>query len=279
VKPKLLAILVGFLIASLLGASELISGGSEQTHFRNTKGLRVPSYLTNIPPEHFAGVSTPSNSLAEARKSAIGDAIRQILGSIGMKYNHHYLDEISGNVKNPQRVIYDKLSGNAQGIVLDVERSIVQSSWSKDPSGKYAYFVLVYYPEKKIQTMRRLSKGAKVIVSVLNDSPGGEVWLTVTELNSVTTIISSATITVHKTFRFAKMISLFMWKVPSESEIKTSIPIHPVKVCGNSAKLRFPIEMVQKNWKDYLLGTNLAVIIELSGYDELGRTVQAKMRF
>jgi hypothetical protein len=279
VKPKLAFFLVVSLIASLLGSSELISGDSEQAHFRNTKGLRVPSYLTDVPPEHFAGVSTPSNCLAEARKSAIGDVIRQILGAIGVKYNHRYFDEISGNVKNPQRVIDDKLSGNAQGIVLDVERSIVKNTWSEEPSGKYVYFVLVHYPEQKIQKMRLLSKGAKVIVFVLNDSSEGEIWLTVTELNGVTAIISSATITVHKRFRFAKMFSLFMWKVPSESEIRTSISIHPFKVCGDSARFRLPIDTVQKNLNDYLFGTNLTVIIELNGYDELGRAVQAKAGF
>ena len=134
-KHRLLVFLVASLVVNLLEALELISGSSGQTHHSNTNALKVPSYLTDVPAGHFAGVSTPSNSLAEARKSAIGDVIRQILGAIGAKYNHHYFDEVSGNVRNPQRVIDDKLSGTTHGIVLDVDRSIVCLQKVLDKSG------------------------------------------------------------------------------------------------------------------------------------------------
>jgi hypothetical protein len=278
VKPKLLVFLVGFLIVSLLGSPELISGNSEQTQFRNTNGLKVPSYLTDVPPEHFAGVSTPSNSLAEARKSAIGDAIRQILGAIGVKYNHHYFDKVSGNVRNPQRVIDDKLSGTAQGIVLDVERSIVKSSWLKDASGKYVYFVLIHYPEEKIQEMRRLSKGAKVVATVLHEN-GNYAELKVSEVNGVSVVISSAEIMVTKKNKFAEIITLFFWQVSSGSKYEISIPITPLNLRSNSKQIRLSLDNSRKNFGDYLLGAKLKRIAILSGHDELGRPVRIEVAF
>jgi hypothetical protein len=234
--------------------------------------------LTDVPPEHFAGVSSPSNFLAESRKSAIGDAIRQILGAIGVKYNHHYFNKVSGNARNPQRVIDDKLSGTAQGIVLEVERSIAKSSWSADSSGKYVYFVLVYYPEEKIQEMRRLSKGAKVVATVLYDN-GNYAELKVSEANGVSVVISSAEITISKKNRFAKIITLFFWRVSSGSEYEISIPITPLKLCRNSKQIRLSMDKSRKNFGDYLLGAKLKRIATLSGHDEIGRLVRTRVAF
>jgi hypothetical protein len=278
VKLKLLVFLVGFLTVSLLGAPELISGSSEQAHYRNTNELEIPSYLTDVLPEHFAGVSTPSNSLAEARKSAIGDLVRQILGAIGVKYNHHYFDKVSGNVINPQRVIDDKLSGSAQGIVLDVESSIVKSSWLTDASGKYVYFILVCYPEEKIQEMRRLSKGAKVIATVVSKNDK-YAELKVSEVNGVSVVISSAEVTVTKKNRFAKAITLFFWRVPSGLKYKISIPITPLKLCSNSTQIRLSMDRSRKNFGDYLLGAELKRIAVISGNDEIGRLVRTRVAF
>jgi hypothetical protein len=278
VKHKLPVLLVASLIASLLGTPEIVSGSSEQAHFKNTNGLKVPSYLTDVPPGHFSGVSTPSNSISEARKSAIGDIVRQILGCIDVKYNHHYFDEVSGNIRNPQRVIDDKLSGAAQGMVLDVERNIVKSSWITDIFGKYIYFILVYYPEEKIKEMRRLSKGAKVVATVVTKHDK-YAELKVSEVNGVSVVISSAEVTVTKKNRFAKIITLFFWRVPSGLEYKISIPITPLKLCSNSKAFRLSLDKFKKNLGDYFLGAKLKRIAALSGHDEIGRLVRTKVAF
>jgi hypothetical protein len=279
VKLKLLVFLAASLIVSLLGATELISGSSEQTHHSNANGLKVPSYLTDVPPGHFAGVSTPSKSLAEARKSAIGDLVRQILGAIGVKYNHNYFDEVSGNVRNPLRVVDDKLSGNAQGIVLDVERSIVRSSWLTEASGKYIYLALVHYPEEKIEEMRRLSKGAKIIAYVFPDSGSEDIRLKVSEANGVKVILTSVDITVCKHNRFSKAISLFVWSVPEGSEHSFSVAIEPVLVCGSSFEFKLNVANCTKGIGDYLLGAELKRILVFKGHDELGRLVSARVEF
>jgi hypothetical protein len=266
------------LIASLFGFSELNSESSEQAHHSSANALEVPSYLTDVPTGNFAGVSTPSNSLAEARQSAIGDVVRLILGSIGVKYNHHYLDEVYGNVRNPRRVINDSLSGTAHGIVFDVEKNIVKSNWSIDASGKYVYFILVFYPKKKIQEMRRLSKGAKIIATVVSENEK-HIELKVSELNGVSVVILSAEITIIKKNRFAKAITLFFWHVPSELEYKISLPITPLKLCSNSKQFRLSMDKSRKNFGDYFLGAKLRRVAVLSGHDEIGRLITVEAEF
>ena len=122
--------------------------------------LKVPSFVTSIPAGHFAGVSAPCKTLSKARKSAIDDVARQILSSVNTRYDHQYLDRISGSVRNPKRVVDDRLSKIAKGVVLGVERNIVKSAMSQDASGRHVYFILVRYSDKLISEMRRLSRGA-----------------------------------------------------------------------------------------------------------------------
>ena len=86
--------------------------------------LQVPSFLTSTPAGHFAGVSAPCPSLSEARKSAILDVVRQVLGSICSLYGFESKNYVKGNVRGagPWRAIDESLSGTASGIMLDVER-------------------------------------------------------------------------------------------------------------------------------------------------------------
>jgi hypothetical protein len=175
-------------------------------------------------------------------------------------------------------VIDDKLSRNAHGIVLGVEKGIVKSSWLTDASGRYVYFVLVYYPEEKIQEMRRLSKGAKVVANVLHEN-SQYAELKVSEVNGVSVVISSAEIMVTKKNRFAKIITLFFWRVPSGSEYEISIPITPLKLCRNSIQIRLSMDNSRRNFGDYFLGAERKKVAVLSGHDEIGRPVRTKVYF
>ena len=264
-------------IAALLGNT--ISANSLAGESR-ANSLKVPDFVTFVAPGHFAGVSAPMPSLAEARKSAVGDVVRQILGSIGVKYNHRYVDHVSGNVRGqgPKRIIDDRLSGIAHGIVLNVEQNLVQSSWSYDSSGKYVYFVLVRYPEKLISKMRRLSKGAKVIASTIS-MHDGYVRLKISEVNGVAVTLSSANVKVHKKNKFAKAITLFFWRVPTKSEHNYSVSFDPVQVCGNSKQFEMSLERSQKDFSDYLLGADFERIAVLKGHDEIGRPVNVGVIF
>ncbi|MFC1488940.1 hypothetical protein ACFL6B_03735 [Thermodesulfobacteriota bacterium] len=240
--------------------------------------LEVPSFVTSIPSGNFSGVSSPCSSLAEARKSAVGDVVRQILGSIKASYDHRYVNSISGNPRKPKFVLNDSLQSVARGIVLDVERRVVQSTWSRDNAGKYISFILVSYPDELIDKMRRLSKGAKVTAVVVSNF-GKTVRLKVSEVNGVSVILSSVDLHLKKNNRFAKVISFFIWKVPKGSEYNTTLAIDPVKICGRSCEIGFSLPGCGKNISDYLLGAQFQYKLTLEGYDEIGRKVRAKVVF
>ena len=148
-KRRVRIFLMGFLMVILLGVPSLISGNSKQASYLNSGGLKVPSFVTNIPPDHFLGISMPSNSLAEARKSAIDDVIRQIMAGMGMEYSHQYVNRISGNVRNPLQVIDDKLSGHSHGFIQDVQASALESCWLINATGRYIFFYSGLLPYRK----------------------------------------------------------------------------------------------------------------------------------
>jgi hypothetical protein len=242
--------------------------------------LQVPSFMAITPSGHFAGVSAPCTTLTEARKSATLDVVRQVLGSMGISYGYRAKHHVRGNVRGegPQRNVEETLSGTAKGIVLGVEQNIVKSRWSKDDSGRYVYFVLVHYPDKMIDKMRRLSKGARLIAKLIQVT-GNEIKLKASEVNGVSVVLTSADITVTKKYQFSKTISLFVWKVPSKVKHKYSITIDPVKICGNSANIWLPISDLRKGLIDYLFGANLESNAILNGYDEIGKSVRTKVAF
>lgn len=242
--------------------------------------LEIPAFVMSVPPSHFAGISSPCRSIAEARRSAISDVVRQVLGSIGVEYEHSYVDKVSGNVRGQglKRVVNERLRGVSRGVVLGIEQRIVESSWLRDSSHKYHYFVLVRYPDSMIQEMRRLSKGARVVVSVVSVN-GGDAVLRVSETNGVSVVMSSADVKVSKKYRFSKFISFCVWHVPEGSVHRVSVALDPVKICGGSRKVRLPLSGCDKDFLDYLLGAKLERLVVLKGHDELGRTISAQLIF
>jgi len=238
--------------------------------------LSVPSFVTEIPSEHFVGVSVPCNNLAEARNSAISDAIRQILSAVNVSYSHHYLDQVSGNVRSPKRVIDDRLSKVANGIVLGAEKCIVKSSWSKDAAGRYIYFLLVRYPDRLLSEMRRLSMGAKVVCQLVQFGEG-EVELRLSEVNGVAVTLSSVDINVRKANKFAPFISYYIWKVPKKSQSHYSRVIEPVRICGESRNIKLKLKRSEKQMFDFILGAEIDAVAILKGHDEIGRVVTLKV--
>jgi len=259
---------IACIIPGLFGAPAL--RGSEQ----------VPLFVTSVPSGHFAGVSAPMPSLAEARRAAVDDVVRQVLRSIVAQYAHQYVDTVSGSVrgKGPEREVNDRLTGIAQGVVLGVEQNIVKSSWCRDASNKWIYFILVRYPDRLIAEMRRLSKGAKVVASVISDN-GCNVRLKVTEVNNVSVVLSSADVTINRRNRFTKIISFFVWKVASGSTRNVSVAFDPVRVCACSREVLLAFDDCEKEFYDYLLGAKFERVAVLKGHDELGRAVSVRVPF
>ena len=174
------------------------------------KTLQVPSFLIKVPEGHFAGVSEPCKSLAEARRSAIYDVTRQVLGSIGSRYDHQFVFEFSGNLKNPKKTMQDNLFRSASGIVLGVEQNIIKSIWQMDQSDRYIFFILVHYPDSLIAKMRNLSLGSKILATFVGVS-GDDTFIRVTEVNGVSVVLTSADVKVCKQNRFAEDDFIFYY--------------------------------------------------------------------
>ena len=256
------------LIISLWGAS--VYGGSP--HFS------VPSFVLHVPSGYFAGVSVPCSSVAEARKSAVDDVVRQVLSAVNVRYDHRYSDRVHGNVRNPRRSVDDQLSKVAKGVVLGVEREIMKSSMSQDVSGRHVYFILVRYPDKKIQEMRRLSKGAKVVASVVSENQHN-IRLRLSEVNGVAITLSSADVIVRKRNQYAKWISYYVMHVPKGSESRFDVAFEPVRICGNTRTVTLDIRRSEQRVGDYILGAKVTKSLNLRGFDEIGRQVNVKVIF
>ena len=124
--------------------------------------------------------------------------------------------------------------------------------------------------------MRRLSKGAKVIASTISMNDAS-VRLKISEINGVSVTMSSADIKILKRNRFAKAITLFLFRVPQNTEQNYSVHFDPVKVCGNSKQTELSLQEFRKNLADYLLGAKFKTTAVLKGYDEIGMPVSIKM--
>ena len=146
----ILAVLICFYPSSVFSGSNLAFA---------QWGANIPAYVQSPPDGHFTGISAPMDSIAEARRSAVSDAIRQVLRAVGTNYHNDYLDVTYGDPHDgPQRYVNDRLVGISNGVIQGIEQNIVQSDWVKDESGQYVCFILVQYPDRLIKEMRRLIK-------------------------------------------------------------------------------------------------------------------------
>ena len=238
----------------------------------------VPDFISSPPLGHYTGISLPSHSLAEARKSALSDVVRHILHEIGGQYDHIFISRAFGNAHDPKRYVDDRLRIKSAGLIRNLEQNIVKNTWVQDFSGKYTCFVLAQYPANLIREMRRLSKSARVLATVL-EIKGGQIAFRLTEINGVSVLMKSATIHVQKENRFAKTISFFIWPVPEGTENQNSVSFDPVQICGNSATIRLTENSIKKDLYDHFLGTKVKRTIMFEGIDEIGRLVQTSTVF
>jgi hypothetical protein len=235
-------------------------------------------FFLHVPPGHFAGAGVPSESLADARASAVSDVVRQVLQSVGGTHSYSFSGKASGNPHTAiGRQVDERQRMVLEGIVLDVPKRIVKSHVSQDSAGGYVCFILVDYPDSMVSEMRRLSRGANVSLSLVRLDKAGAVFR-VHESNGVAVTITGAEVVVEKVNRFAKKISYFVMKVPEGSSERFRIPLNPVKVCGGVREIRLDLSD-EKGLSDYLLGADVRRAVTVSGLDEVGRNVMAEVRF
>ena len=230
-------------------------------------GFSLPSYAIHTPKNHFVGISPPTDNLYSAKSLAIKDATDQILGSINSRISSYFKSSVFGNPYKPKRQITSNFREKRQGIVLDVERSIIRSDCVSE-DGRFVCFVLVRYPLRKIERMQKLSNGAKVTLEAHHTSDS--LVLRVTEHNGVEVLLTDLDIEIQQTNRYASLISYYVIHVPQSSS-RTIHRTLGLKLKNNSRTITIPL--TSSSLGDLLLGAECRAIVRLSGTDELGRPI------
>ena len=90
--------------------------------------------------------------------------------------------------------------------------------------------------------------------------------------------LTSADVHIKKHNRFAKKISYFVMKFPDGSSQAYSVGLSLVSICRGSKDIRLNLSN-DKGLSDYFLGADIKRTVVLSGNDEIGRKVQARVNF
>lgn len=238
----------------------------------------LPPYVKKIPRDHYVGISLPMPSIAEARQSAIDDAKRQILNSMGSNYQHSYFDYSSGNVISGkiERTVVDEFRNDSQGFLVRIESSIVDSHWITNVPGNYICFVLIRCSDKMIRNMQRLSKGALVIGRVLEFN-ANRVVLQLTESNGFCVTFFKAIVSITHLRKWTKAVSLFFWHVDEETEVEYEISIQPLSICAQKKQMKFVLDEQIRPRSLFSNLSSSALKAVLHGFDEIGRPVIIKI--
>lgn len=235
--------------------------------------IKLPAYVLKVPKGHFVGVSAPSKSLQEARMSSINNAMEQIIRAMGATYNLSYEDRTYGSVVNIKRKIKDDLKILAKWFVKEAEQNIVRSDFVTDEQGHHTFFTLIWFPDEKIEEMRKLNMGPKVMAKVVR-TDGNIARIEMAEVNDIAVTIYEYQINAERLYKCADFISYYIWKVPRSKKLSYGgVFKNPVILDTSSKQIEISLPPDIMGLGDYLLGASQSVEISLIGYDEIGREV------
>jgi len=112
-----------------------------------------PSFIEQVPPGHYLGISNECQQLAEAKEDSMQNVIKQILQQIGAEYNLEFEKQTYAKDNQVGVNVKDRFSYNTAGILADIE---VKDSYFEKVKGKYVFYTLVYFPQSKIIRARQL---------------------------------------------------------------------------------------------------------------------------
>lgn len=226
----------------------------------------------SIPRDHFLGVSRPCATIVDARNEAFYDVAKQIIRTIGGLYSVKFKSQFTLDGDSYHRRVSDIFNYQASGFLSEIERNIVESRYTKTGRG-VVYEMLVHVPKRLLVELRRLSRGAKVLVRSVDDTV-----YEVREVNGVTVVLTEAVYSVVETHRFAKIIDYYVMKVPLGDSRKFTKPLaEPVHLKNRSVKTIKLMVPTRNIVADVLFGTKRTTKITLIGTDEVGRTVQVRI--
>ena len=257
--------------AAMHSAKEAQIDSSEQT------SSGIPSWAVHIPEHSFVGISSPYLSVEDARQQAVDSVISQILQSMGAEYHQTHESTLSGSLHESRYVLKERLSYAARWLLDSVQQNIRQYAFQKTGSG-HVCFVLVQMRPSELERLKRLTMGARLTARIIGTN-GGHATIEVSESNDVGVTLTEYRATVVSTNRNARLITLFVWKVP-ESAVATYEGVLSTRLVLKNGTRRTAVSIStdENHLKSVLMGSNRAVDITLSGYDEIGRPISVPVR-
>lgn len=249
----------------------------KQILMKSAESQSLPYWVTHIPENAFVGISGPSRSIEEARQQAMNSAIGQILQAMGADYQLTHESTLSGNLDQSRHELKERLAYSARWLLDSVQQNARQYAFQETGDGFVAY-VLVQMMPWELERLKKLTIGAKLTAQITERS-GDHVSVEVREINGVRVTLTDFRMTVSAVHQNAGLITLFFWKVP-RSDVLTHEGALPRRLLlKNSAdKAVIGIHGDRIGLRMVLMGTQRDVIIEISGYDEVGRPVSVPAR-
>jgi hypothetical protein len=240
--------------------------------------LDIPSWAIQIPEHSFVGISQPCSSIEEARQQALDSAIGQILQAMGAEYHLSHESTLTGDLNQSRHELKEKLSYTARWLLNSVQQNIKQYAFRNTGDGQIC-FVLVRMTPGDMEQLKRLSIGAKVSARLIGISDG-QASIEVRETNGVGVTITEYQMTAAMRNNHARLITLFLWKVPETATVSYdgALP-NRLSLNKSSGRAIIPFSNVRGSLKSFLMGSREDISIILTGYDEIGRPVSVPVRF
>lgn len=234
--------------------------------------LNIPEWAINIPRHCFVGISKPSPLIEEARQQATNSAVSQILQAMGAEYSLTHVSILTGTDTRSHHELNERLSYTARWFIRSLQQNIVKSDLFRIDNN-YVYFVLVHFPPRKIERLRKLTNGPEASARIVENN-SEKVLVEVTENNDVGVTLTDYQMKITRKNRHAGVITFFAWKVPEYStwEYKSAI-INSINLRGDSKTFNIPYPANDSHIRQMILGTEIQTKIMFNGYDEIGRKI------
>jgi hypothetical protein len=281
--PALFRFFLTLVISISLGGADAnahaaaASTGGSPVDLSEPASLNIPPWAIHIPEHSFVGISSPCRSVEEARQQAVDSVISQILQSMGAEYHLTHESTLSGSLHESRYEMKERLSYNAKWLLESVQQNIRRYAFQETGTG-HVCFVLVQMRPSELERLKKLTIGARLTARMIGTN-GGHATIEVSESNGVGVTLTEYRVTVASTNRNARLITLFVWKVP-ESEVATHEGVLPTRLFLKTSTRRTAVSVStdENQLKSVLMGSKQAVSITLSGYDEIGRPVSVPVR-
>jgi len=232
--------------------------------------ISIPDWVTQIPEHCFVGISSPCQTIKEARQQAFNSAISQILQALGAEYRLSHESRLFGNAKYAHHQLDERLVYSARWFVRSIQQNQIKSKIHRI-QGRFIFFTLIHLSPMEIENLRKLTIGPKVAAKIIKENRG-IIVIKVREINGVQVTLTDYDIKITSKNHHADLITLFAWKVPESSHLNFQRVIEQkVSLKKNSQTFSITNPTPASSLKQFILGTQTQMNIVLHGYDEIGR--------